>query len=139
MAIIAAAFLFHQLYARVFAAVSRTLVRCDLRGTSLERTSEEAVLFYIRFEAADINRLTDLYTVHSPTLLVTTAFLLVSLLGAIILATVTTERATAFADIRYYGAPVIAGALLLFCLVYFADVLLSIFSSDLLSDLLLAL
>jgi len=118
-AIIAATVLFQQLYFHVFAAANYVLARVNTLVASLELTSAEAVLYYIRFGAADINRVNGLYDVHWPTFYTTTAFLLVSLLGAIILATVTTERATALVDIRVYNNPAAASIalLLLFLLI----------------------
>jgi hypothetical protein len=60
------------------------------------------VLSYVRFQAVDINALVELYTLHGILFLVATCILLAALMGAIILATVTTERATSVSDIRPY-------------------------------------
>jgi NADH:ubiquinone oxidoreductase subunit 6 (subunit J) len=70
----------------------------------LEPTTSEAVSFFVRFQAMDINALTALYTLHGVLFLVLTSILLVALLGAIILATVTTERATSISDLRRYSS-----------------------------------
>ena len=77
----------------------------NLIEIGLEPTTGEAVIFFVQFVASDIVALMPLYTIHSVLFLVTTALLLVSLLGAIILATVTTERATSVLDIYSYIAP----------------------------------
>jgi NADH:ubiquinone oxidoreductase subunit 6 (subunit J) len=113
LAIFAAAALYYELYFHVFAAVSQASISGSSCAASTELTTGDAVLAYVRYGSADINRLIGLYGEHSPTLLVTTIFLLVSLLGAIILATVTTERATALTDIRRYDSPALASAILL--------------------------
>lgn len=113
LAIMTATTLFQQLYFHVFAAANYILARANTLVSSLELTSAEAVLYYIRFGAADINRVTSLYGEHCLPLYTTIAFLLISLLGAIILATVTTERAIALADIRVYSNFVAANAALL--------------------------
>lgn len=78
-----------------------------LREFLIEPTTSEAVSFFVRFQLMDINGLTPLYTIHGVLFLVTTGTLLVSLLGAIILATVTTERATSISDLRRYSRDVV--------------------------------
>jgi len=57
-----------------------------------EPTSAEAIEFFIRYEFNDIAGFVPLYTHHGVPFLVLTAILLSALLGAIILATQTTER-----------------------------------------------
>jgi len=115
-AIFAGVILFYQLQFQVFTAVSLSLIRGGARLISTVMTGGDAVLFYVRYEAADINRLVGLYTEDAPAFLVTTIFLLVSLLGAIILATVTTERATALTDIRKYDGRTAINCLGLVCI-----------------------
>lgn len=116
-AVISAAILFQRLYTRVLTALVNALSEEHLRTGAVEPTSGEAVLLYVRYGSADINRLTTLYTLHAPNFLVITGILLVALLGAIILATVTTERATTLSDIRAYSnntsAAVVAALLFL--------------------------
>jgi len=102
VAIICALIFFQQLYTRVLGTLAYALSGEHVRAASVESTTGDAVLFYVRYGAADINRLTTLYTLHAPNFLIITIILLVALLGAIILATVTTERATAVSDIRAY-------------------------------------
>lgn len=103
IAIIATIVLIYQLYFNVVISLDILLVSDLLRDTLVEPTTGEAVLRYVRYEATDINALTGLYTVHAILFLVTTSILLAALLGAIILATVTTERATSISDIRAYS------------------------------------
>lgn len=91
------------LHANVISALDRSLSDGFLRDAMVESTTGEAVLFYVRFQAMDINALTGLYTSHAVLFLVITSILLAALLGAIILATVTTERATSISDIRTYS------------------------------------
>jgi NADH-quinone oxidoreductase subunit J len=102
-AILSALVFFQQLYARVLRTLAYAMTGEHVRSASVESTTGDAVLFYVRYGAADINRLVALYTLHAPNFLIITIILLVALLGAIILATVTTERATAVSDIRAYA------------------------------------
>jgi len=113
LALLGAIILFYQLHTRVLRALGLSITMDQLRDAVIESTTGEAVLFYIRYEHNDINILTSLYTIHSPLFLVTTIILLAALLGAIILATVTTERSTTLADIHKYlgGMPALAVAL----------------------------
>jgi NADH:ubiquinone oxidoreductase subunit 6 (subunit J) len=121
-AILATIVLLQQLHARVMSAVDSSISDNFLRDASVEPTTGSAVFRYVRFQAMDINTLTSLYTLHSILLLVTTGILLAALLGAIILATVTTERATSTYDIHTYSevsnlslvSTVVAGALVFF-------------------------
>jgi len=71
----------------------------------------------------DINRLTGLYTVHGILLLLITAVLLVALLGAIILATVTTERAISISDLHQYPKKVSFCTVFASCTVLFLALL----------------
>jgi NADH:ubiquinone oxidoreductase subunit 6 (subunit J) len=136
-ALVVAAATFQQLYTRVMASVGTALTQDGARYASVEPTTAEAVTFYVRYTSADINSVTSLYTVHALNFLVMTIVLLVALLGAIILATVTTERATALSDIRLYteGASRVAILLLLPSVLVFSvdEALSSVFS---LTDLL---
>jgi NADH:ubiquinone oxidoreductase subunit 6 (subunit J) len=102
-AILATIILLQQLHSRVMNAVDSSISDGFLRDASIEPTTGSAVFRYVRFQAMDINTLTSLYTLHSVLLLVITAILLAALLGAIILATVTTERATSTYDIHTYS------------------------------------
>jgi len=105
--------LLRQTHGHVIDCMDRSMAADFLRDAVIEPSTGEAIFFYIRFRAMDINALTGLYTVHTILFLVTTAILLAALLGAIILATVTTERATSVADIRQYSvAPVSKNMLL---------------------------
>lgn len=99
--------LLHEIYLTALVALERTLTAGDLRRISLEGTSGEAVVFYVRFVSADINSLTGLYTVHTPLFLIIVAVLLVSLLGAIILATMTTEKPVSTSDLLMYATRVL--------------------------------
>jgi NADH:ubiquinone oxidoreductase subunit 6 (subunit J) len=103
LALLGANLLLHETYITALRALDRTLTADHLRLISLEGNSGEAVAFYIRFIAADINALTGLYTIHTPLFLITTAILLVSLIGAIILATMTTERPISASDLLVYA------------------------------------
>jgi hypothetical protein len=84
----------------------------------------------VQYFASDINALTALYTIHTPLFLVVVAVLLVSLIGALILATMTTERPISVADLLQYttrllnttprivaaaGAPAVLGASAVVC------------------------
>lgn len=104
IAIIFAALLLTQVQRSVVSSVDRSLADGFLRDVIVESTTGDAVFLYVRYQAMDINALTGLYTVHAVLLLVITSILLAALLGAIILATVTTERATAISDVRTYLA-----------------------------------
>lgn len=92
------------------AAVDYFLLGNFLRDAVIEPTTGAAVLFYVRFQAVDINALIGLYTSHGLLFMVITCVLLVALLGAIILATVTTERATTVSDIRAFPSPIHSAA-----------------------------
>jgi len=113
LALIGAIILFYQLHTRVLSALGFSITMNHVRDAVIEPTTGDAVAFYVRYQHNDINILTSLYTIHSPLFLLTTIILLAALLGAIILATVTTERSTTLADIRKYvdGAPALAIAL----------------------------
>jgi len=102
-AMVATAVLLQQLHGPVMGAVDQSIIGSISRDTSLTLSTADAVYTYVRFQAMDINALTGLYTVHAILFLVTTGILLAALLGAIILATVTTERATSIHDIRMYA------------------------------------
>jgi len=102
-AILGAALLLQQTHRYTISSLNRSMADGFLRDAAVEPTTGEAVFFQVRFLAMDINALTGLYTIHAILFLVTTAILLAALLGAIILATVTTERATSISDIRHYS------------------------------------
>lgn len=102
IAILAVLVLLQQLHQRTMGAVNRSLLDDFLRDAMVEPTNGNAVFLYVRVQAMDINALTGLYTLHAILFLVVTIILLCALLGAIILATVTTERATSIYDIRDY-------------------------------------
>lgn len=102
-AIAATALLLQQLHQHLTGAAARAVSDNLMCNVAVEPTTADAVYNYVRFQAMDINALVPLYTVHSVLFLVTTAILLAALLGAIILATVTTERATSIYDIRRYS------------------------------------
>jgi len=118
LAIIFAAALLAQIFFNLGGAFDHLLAIGFLRDAILEATTSEAVSYYVRYQARDINSLTGLYTVHGILLLLITTVLLVALLGAIVLATVTTERATSISDLRPYSKKVaprtvfLAGAML---------------------------
>jgi NADH:ubiquinone oxidoreductase subunit 6 (subunit J) len=103
LSLLGANLLLNETYVTAIRALDRTLTGDHLRLVSLEGSSGEAVAFYVRFIASDINALTALYTVHTPLFLIITGVLLVSLIGAIILATMTTERPLSPADLRMYA------------------------------------
>lgn len=106
LAIVGVSFLLLQLHFVLTGSLEHAFAIGFLREIILEPTTSEAVIFFVRFQAMDINGLTGLYTTHGILLMVTTAILLVALLGAIILATVTTERATSISDLRRYSQQV---------------------------------
>lgn len=114
-AITGTAALLAQLHVQLIGALNRALANGFLRDAVIEPTTGEAILYYIRYQAMDINALTGLYTLHAILFMIITSILLAALLGAIILATVTTERATALSDIRKYST-----AALFFSLLFFA-------------------
>jgi NADH-quinone oxidoreductase subunit J len=103
VAISGTAVLLAQLHVQLLEALNRALANGFLRDAVIEPTTGEAILYYIRYQAMDINALTGLYTLHAILFMIITSILLAALLGAIILATVTTERATALSDIRKYS------------------------------------
>ena len=103
-AIVAVIVLIFQFYSSIVLSLDLLLSSDFLRNALIESTTGEAVLHYVRFCAMDINALTGLYTFHAILFLITTGILLSALLGAIILATVTTERATLISDIRVYSS-----------------------------------
>jgi len=102
-AILGAVLLLQQTHRYTISSLNRSMADGFLRDAAVEPTTGEAVFFQVRFLATDINALTGLYTTHAILFLVTTGILLAALLGAIILATVTTERATSISDIRQYS------------------------------------
>lgn len=104
MAIIFAVLLLAQIFFTLGGASDHLLAVNFLLDSIIEPTTGEAVSLFVRFLSRDINGLTGLYTTHGLMFLLTTAILLVALLGAIILATVTTERATSISDLRPYTA-----------------------------------
>jgi len=106
LAMIFGVILLYHLYTGVFCEVTHSLLVNSLFGGVIEAAAQEAIAYYIRYQANDINIFTNLYTVHGPLFLVFTIILLGALLGAIILATVTTERSTTLADIRKYAEDV---------------------------------
>jgi NADH:ubiquinone oxidoreductase subunit 6 (subunit J) len=95
--------LLYQLHCGTAGALDRFLVDGFSRDAIIELTTGDAIFMYVRFVAMDINALTGLYTIHAILFLVITAILLAALLGAIILATVTAERATSITDIHSYS------------------------------------
>jgi len=97
-----AAALFYATYAQIFPALVRALAAAYDAFASVERHTVEAILLCVRF-SMDIKSLFDLYDPHGILFLIVTNILLSALLGAIILATATTERATKTTDIRYYA------------------------------------
>jgi NADH:ubiquinone oxidoreductase subunit 6 (subunit J) len=119
LAIIFAAALLAQTFFTLGGAFDHLLAIGFLRDAILEATTSEAVSFYVRFQAADINSLTGLYTTHGILLLVTTIVLLVALLGAIILATVTTERALSISDLHPYPKKIVSRTAFLACTLFF--------------------
>jgi NADH-quinone oxidoreductase subunit J len=102
ISIIFAALLLIQIVYSLGGAFDHLLAVGFLRDFVIEPTTGEAISYFVRYLARDINGLTKLYTLHGILLLIITAVLLVALLGAIILATVTTERATSISDLRQY-------------------------------------
>lgn len=102
-AILGAVLLLQQTHRYTISSLNRSMADGFLRDAAVEPTTGETVFFQVRFLATDINALTGLYTTHAILFLVTTGILLAALLGAIILATVTTERATSISDIRQYS------------------------------------
>jgi NADH:ubiquinone oxidoreductase subunit 6 (subunit J) len=122
--------LLQELYLNTLSALERVLNVGNWRVATMEGTSGDAVTFYVRYGSADINALTALYTVHTPLFLLTVALLLVSLVGALILATMTTERPVSTSDLLKYttrllnssprmvaaaGAPAVLGACAAVC------------------------
>jgi NADH-quinone oxidoreductase subunit J len=99
IAIAAGIILFCQLKTRVIGAASVALLQSHAASPNISSTAADAVIFYVRYRASDINALTPLYTQHSPLFMIITIILLVALLGAIIMATITTEKPTVVADI----------------------------------------
>lgn len=113
IALVGVIVLIFQFYSSIVFALDLLLSSDFLRSALVETTTGEAVLNYVRFHAMDINALTGLYTFHAILFLITTSILLSALLGAIILATVTTERATSTSDIRAYSFKINSPAVML--------------------------
>jgi len=92
------------LFLQVQAIIARAIVALLSKGLAkflpIEPSNAEAIAFYVRYSATNSNALVGLYTKHGVLFAVITIALFVALLGAIILATVTTERPTRSADIR---------------------------------------
>jgi NADH:ubiquinone oxidoreductase subunit 6 (subunit J) len=103
LAIVGVTLLLLQLHFILVGSFDHALAIGFLREAIMEPTTGEAISFFIRYQAMDINGLTALYTTHGILLMLITAILLAALLGAIILATVTTERATSISDLRRYS------------------------------------
>jgi len=123
VAIIFAVLLLAQIFFTLGGASDHLLALNFLLDSVIEPTTGEAVGLFVRFLSRDINGLTGLYTTHGIMFLLTTAVLLVALLGAIILATVTTERATSISDLRPYTIRAQSPTVLLFpvviCFAYY--------------------
>jgi len=103
LSIVGVVILLLQIHFILIGALDHAFAIGFLRDAIVEPTTGEAVSFFVRFQAMDINRLVPLYTTHAILLMTTTITLLTALLGAIILATVTTERATSVSDLRHYS------------------------------------
>jgi NADH:ubiquinone oxidoreductase subunit 6 (subunit J) len=129
-ALAVASTLLQEIYLNTLSALERVLHVGDWRVATYEASTGDSVLYYVQYSASDINALTALYTVHTPLFLVTVAILLVSLVGALILATMTTERPISVSDLLKYttrllnttprivvaaGAPAILGASAVVC------------------------
>jgi NADH:ubiquinone oxidoreductase subunit 6 (subunit J) len=111
--------LLYQLHVIIVEALNRSMTSGFLRDVGIEPTTGEAIFFFVRCQLMDITGLAGLYTFHAILLLVTTGILLSALLGAIILATVTTERATSISDIRSYSTAVAPTTIALSAVVFF--------------------
>jgi NADH:ubiquinone oxidoreductase subunit 6 (subunit J) len=118
-AIVATGLLLQQTHSHVIVAMDRSLSDAFLRDAMVETTTGDAIIFYVRTQAMDINALTGLYTLHAVLFLVTTSILLAALLGAIILATVTTERATSISDIHAYSSKLTFNEALFYTPIFF--------------------
>jgi len=105
--------LYDQLQLRVMTKLSNTLYIGRAGDVIIEPKRYELITFYVRYQASDINGLVPLYTDHSVLFIVVTFCLLAALLGAIILATVTTERPTRVSDIHILRGDLTAVAILL--------------------------
>lgn len=92
LAIIVIAALFGRVGTQVYKPVEAFATAHEARFSLLEPTSGEAVEFFVRYQFNDISSIVPLYTHHGILFVVLTAILLAALLGAIILATQTTER-----------------------------------------------
>lgn len=101
--------LFSRMWAQVYTPIEAVVAVCEASFMVLEPTSAEAVEFFVRYQFNDIARILPLYTQHGVLFLVLTTVLLASLLGAIILATQTTERPVS-AQTAYVLAPEKASA-----------------------------
>jgi NADH:ubiquinone oxidoreductase subunit 6 (subunit J) len=92
LAVIVIVALFGRSVVQVYKPVEAFVISRESGLTVLEPTSAEAVEFFVRFQFNDISTIVPLYTQHGVTFVVLTTVLLSALLGAIILATQTTER-----------------------------------------------
>lgn len=119
IAIVGVALLLLQLHFILIGSLDHAFAIGFLREAILEPSTGDAVSFFVRFQAMDINGLIGLYTTHGLLLMVITAILLAALLGAIILATVTTERATSISDLRRYSKEVAPVAATISCFFFF--------------------
>lgn len=99
VAIAGGVILFCQLKIRVISVASLALLQSLILSPNISGVTADAVLFYVRYRASDINALAPLYTQHSSLFMIITIILLAALLGAIIMATITTEKPTVVADI----------------------------------------
>jgi NADH:ubiquinone oxidoreductase subunit 6 (subunit J) len=87
-----------------FAVTLHRAVGRRLSGeAALEPTTGEAIFLYVRRSAMDIYSIIPLYTAHGILFLIITSILLSALLGAVILATSTTERGVEISDIRAFS------------------------------------
>jgi len=112
VAIFAFVVVFFYLQIHVMAALSITLLLAHAAFGGFDPKGIDAVVYYVRFTTTDINVLSSLYTTHSVLFLVITTVLVSALVGAIVLATATTERPTAVSDITLYSKQVGAVAAL---------------------------
>jgi NADH-quinone oxidoreductase subunit J len=83
----------------------QTLRATPLSGVQ-ESTTTEALLYYVNYVAADVMSIATLYTDQVALFLLITCVLLVAMLGAIVLATVTLEEDEPLAPNYSYQAPV---------------------------------
>jgi len=83
---------FGRIITHIYSPTEALIASREATSRVLEPTSGEAVEFFVRFQFSDISSIVPLYTQHGVSFVVLTTILLSALLGAIILATQTTER-----------------------------------------------